>query len=82
MARSIGTCGLTAPATLDAALRNRGRISRLSGSPRTRCATAQAKHVPRQPSVASPHAVSGQPTVLAKPAMSVMPVIEDRASCP
>jgi hypothetical protein len=30
--------------------------------------------------VCSPQAVSGQPTVLAKPAISVMPVIERRAA--
>jgi hypothetical protein len=39
------------------------------------CAAAQAKHVPRQPIASRPNELSGQPTVLAKPAIRVMPVI-------
>jgi hypothetical protein len=46
------------------------------------CAAAQAKQVLRQPIVSSPHAVSGHPTVEAKPAIRVMPVIERRAASP
>ena len=36
----------------------------------------------RQPYCASSHEVIGQPTVLAKPAISVMPVIGERAALP
>ena len=50
-----------------------------SGRPSTRCSAAQPRQVPRQPNVSSPHCVSGQPTVLAKPAISVMPVMALRA---
>ena len=39
------------------------------------CGAAQAKQVSRQPISAAPQAVSGQPTVLAKPAIRVMPVM-------
>ncbi len=40
------------------------------------------KQAPRQPNFSSSKADSGQPTVLAKPAISVMPVIALRDSCP
>src|SRR5690606_39533076 len=50
----------------------------LSGRPTNRCRPAQAKQAPRQPNSASSRVVSGQPTVLAKPAIKVMPV--DRKS--
>lgn len=59
-----------------------GRRKKFSGSPRIRWAADQARQVSRHPSSLAPHAVNGQPTVLAKPAMSVMPVIADRASVP
>ncbi|MCY1554952.1 hypothetical protein D9M68_915660 [compost metagenome] len=54
----------------------------LSGSPSSRCRPAQHRQAPRQPSSCSSHAVSGQPTVLAKPAIRVMPVMLLRASWP
>jgi hypothetical protein len=50
--------------------------------PTTRCSSAHAKHAPRQPTWASSKVDSGQPTVLAKPAISVMPVITLRESRP
>jgi hypothetical protein len=53
-----------------------------SGSPSSRCRAAQVKQAPRQPNCASSNADSGQPTVLAKPAISVMPVMALRESCP
>jgi hypothetical protein len=59
-----------------------GSMKKFSGRPIKICAAAQAKQVLRQPIVSSPHAVSGYPTVLAKPAISVMPVIERRAASP
>ena len=37
---------------------------------------------PRQPISLAPHAVSGQPIVLANPASKVMPVMAERASNP
>ena len=43
---------------------------------------AHAMHATRQPSAPAIQAVSGQPTVLAKPAMSVMPVMGVRAAWP
>ena len=46
------------------------------------CTTAHVMHAPRHPIAWSSHADSGQPIVLAKPAISVMPVIGVRASCP
>ena len=82
MVRSIGMCGLTAFATAAFAPFTAGSISRLIGSPIRICAAAQAKQVLRQPMVSSPQADSGHPTVDAKPASSVMPVIERRASLP
>ena len=56
-----------------------GSMKKLMGRPIRICAAAQAKQVLRQPMVSRPQAVSGQPTVEAKPAISVMPVIERRA---
>ena len=53
-----------------------------SGTPSTRWSAAQVKQAPRQPMCVSRKAESGQPTVLAKPAISVMPVIAPRASRP
>ena len=46
------------------------------------CRTAQVRHASRQPQESSIHAVSGQPMVLAKPAISVMPVMGPRAPRP
>src|SRR5512143_2588846 len=53
-----------------------------NGSPTTRCSTAQVKQAPRHPSSASSSVLSGQPTVLAKPAINVMPVMTLRESLP
>ena len=82
MVRSIGMCGLTAVSTAAFAPAIGGSIRRLSGRPISRCAAAQAKQVLRQPMVSSPQAVSGHPTVLAKPASRVMPVMARRAWSP
>ena len=57
-----------------------GTRSRFIGRPITRCSIAQARHAPRQPNAWMKDALNGQPTVLAKPANSVMPVIALRAS--
>ena len=57
-------------------------MKKLMGRPIRICAAAQAKQVLRQPMVCSPQAVSGHPTVEAKPASSVMPVMERRALSP
>ena len=46
------------------------------------CSAAQIRQASRQPYCASRKAESGQPTVLAKPAISVMPVIGPRAARP
>ena len=59
-----------------------GMSSRFIGRPMTRCSTAQAMQAPRQPKCSMNSALVGQPTVLAKPANSVMPVIALRASRP
>ena len=56
--------------------------SAFSGSPTSRCSAAQPRQAPRQPCWPSIQALSGQPTVLAKPAISVMPVIGLRAAWP
>ena len=82
MVRSSGMCGLTAAAMAAFAPATGGSISQLIGSPIRMCAAAHAKQVLRQPIVSSPHAVSGHPTVEAKPAIRVMPVIERRAASP
>ena len=60
----------------------RGISSRFSGSPITMCSAAQMTHAARQPKCASRKAESGHPTVLAKPAIKVMPVIGPRAARP
>jgi hypothetical protein len=59
----------------------RGRFGSVAfnGSPSTTCNAAHARQAPRHPSCASSSVVSGQPIVLANPAMSVMPVITLRA---
>ncbi|MNV24491.1 hypothetical protein D3C71_1155580 [compost metagenome] len=54
----------------------------LSGSPISRCRAAQPKQAPRQPNSVSIQADMGQPTVLAKPAINVIPVMAPRASRP
>jgi hypothetical protein len=59
-----------------------GTSSRFIGNPITRCSTAQATQAPRQPKCSMNSALVGQPTVLANPANSVMPVIALRASRP
>lgn len=54
----------------------------LSGSPSARCSAAQPKQAPRQPNCCSSKVDRGQPTVLAKPAISVMPVMGLREAWP
>ena len=82
MVRSIGIRGLTAAATAAFAPLTAGSINKLIGRPIRICAAAQAKQVLRQPMVSSPQADSGQPTVEANPAISVMPVMAPRAASP
>jgi len=53
-----------------------------SGKERKRWISAQPRQASRHPHVASIIPESGQPTVLAKPAIRVMPVIGPRASLP
>ena len=60
----------------------RGISSRFKGSPITMCSAAQMRHAARQPNCALRKAESGHPTVLAKPAIKVMPVIGPRAARP
>src|ERR1700694_4431782 len=57
-----------------------GTRRRFNGKPRIRCSAAQTAQAPRQPNSSVSSAVAGQPTVLAKPAISVIPVIAPRAS--
>src|SRR5216684_795235 len=59
-----------------------GMISQLSGSAANRLRAAQIRQASRQPNACSNQADAGQPTVLAKPAIKVIPVIEARASLP
>ena len=82
MVRSIGICGLIAVAAETFASFTAGSMKKLSGRPIRICARAQAKQVSRQPIVSRPKAVSGHPTVLAKPASRVIPVIDLRALSP
>ena len=60
----------------------RGTRSRFKGSPITMCSAAQMRDAARHPNCASRKAESGHPTVLAKPAIKVMPVIGPRAARP
>lgn len=60
----------------------RGISNRFRGSPINMCSTAQMRHAARQPNYASRKAESGHPTVLANPAIKVMPVIGPRAARP
>jgi hypothetical protein len=53
-----------------------------SGNPSSRWAAAQPAQAPRQPHRASIQADRGQPTVLANPATSVMPVMAPRELLP
>ena len=53
-----------------------------SGKATARWISAQPRHASRQPHVTSISPESGQPTVLANPAIRVMPVIGPRASLP
>ncbi len=69
----------TGPAGAASALRG---VHALSGSPTTRCSAAQAQQAPRHPQCNSIHIDSGHPTVLAKPAIKVIPVMELRAFLP
>ena len=59
----------------------RGKAA-LKGRPSNKWAVAQPAHAPRQPHLASIHADRGQPTVLANPAIKVMPVMAWRACSP
>ena len=76
--------GDTSPSTSEARTGGgaRGMSSRFKGSPITMCSAAQMRHAARQPNCASRKAESGHPTVLAKPAIKVMPVIDPRAARP
>jgi hypothetical protein len=80
--RSIGMCDFTTGPEVCRSGTVFGRRNMLSGRPINMCAAAQAKHVPRQPIASRPNELSGQPTVLAKPAIRVMPVIAFRALSP
>lgn len=53
-----------------------------NGNATARWISAQPMQASRQPHAASINPESGQPTVLANPAMRVMPVIGPRASLP
>ena len=53
-----------------------------SGKPTSRCRAAQLMQAVRQPQCSSSQADSGQPMVLARPAISVMPVIGPRERWP
>ena len=59
----------------------RGRLA-FNGNATSKCSAAQPRHASRQPNSACIQADSGQPTVLAKPAINVIPVIELRAAWP
>src|SRR5206468_10060165 len=59
-----------------------GIDSRFSESPIRMCSPAHMRQAPRQPKWPSKKAENGQPTVLAKPAISVIPVIGPRAARP
>src|SRR4051812_44781532 len=52
-----------------------GTSNRLSGNPIKTCRRAHARQAPRQPNASMNKALAGQPTVLAKPANSVIPVM-------
>src|SRR5947207_15749817 len=52
-----------------------GIKNRLIGRQTNRLSAAQPRQAPRQPKLSLSNAESGQPTVLAKPAIRVMPVI-------
>lgn len=82
MVRSIGTFSSCAAFFSAAVILGRGNRKRFRGRPTRMCTAAQARQVSRQPMVEMPQAVSGQPTVLAKPAMRVMPVMGLRAAVP
>ncbi len=70
-----------APFGAGAARSAAGNIA-LSGKPMTKCRPAHTRQAPRHPMVASSQAVNGHPTVLAKPANNVMPVMVRRACRP
>src|SRR3546814_20378604 len=53
-----------------------------SGIPTNRCSAAQLRQAVRQPNSTSSQAERGQPTVLAKPANKVIPVMALRARLP
>ena len=83
MVRSIGICGFTALATARLGARDRRQHEPVDGQPDQdmRRRPGEAGVAPAD-SAPAPIAVSGQPTVEAKPAISVMPVIERRAASP
>jgi hypothetical protein len=60
----------------------RGIASQLIGAASSMFKPAQIRHAIRQPNISRNTAVSGQPIVLAKPAIRVIPVIALRASRP
>ena len=59
-----------------------GIASQFNGIAATRLSAAQIRHASRQPKASSNHAEAGQPSVLANPAIRVMPVIGARAPWP
>jgi len=79
--RSTSTSMVGGAAALGSTAFARGSQA-LSGMPTTTCKAAHVQHAPRQPTRLSSHAESGQPTVLAKPAISVIPVIALREPAP
>ncbi len=74
--------GLPAASVSVGASRSSDGSIALSGNGTTRCRPAHTRHAPRHPMVLTSQAVTGQPTVLAKPANRVMPVMVRRAFWP
>ena len=60
----------------------RGIVSQFTGAASSRFSPAQTRQAARQSNSWSSNALNGQPIVLAKPAIRVIPVIELRASQP
>jgi hypothetical protein len=60
----------------------RGIVSQFSGAASSIFSPTQIRQVARQPNSSRSTALIGQPIVLAKPAIRVIPVIELRASRP
>src|SRR3984893_17107150 len=73
---SIAACGSAA------GMPWRGIASQLTGAASSMFKPAQVRQAARQPNMSKNSALGGQPIVLAKPAIRVIPVIELRASRP